>query len=331
LLAVLVVVPSAIAVNAHKSARLTNVSVQLGWLPQTEFAGYYAAAAQGFYKSAGLNVNVIPGGPQLTATSVVASGGATFGAGLAPFDVLAADGQGLKLEQIAIGAEQDELRLVSLKKLGITRPKQLEGKTVGVFVGTGEEEMKIMVLNDGGNPNKVNWVSQGASLAPIINGTWGAGMATVYNELNLLKEQNVAVNVMNPATYHTAFPGDGIAVAQSYAAKNPSIVTAFLAATMQGWRWAFLHKQQAVADVTAHAVGLTAHHQLLMLTSMQGLMCTGPALTHGMGYFDPAVMTNALTFLTKYKVGKAPSSTAGTYSNTYINAVPAADKSCSGL
>jgi len=331
LLALLVLVPSATAVSSHRSAGLTNVSVQLGWIPQTEFAGYYAAEAQGLYKAAGLNVKIIPGGPELTATSVVASGGATFGAGLAPFDVLTADGQGLKLEQVAVGAEQDELRLVSLKRLGITSPKDLEGKTVGAWVGTGEDEMKIIVQNAGGDPNKVHWVSQGTSLSPIINGSWAAGMATTYNELNLLKEQNVSVNVWSPVTYHTAFPGDGIAVSQAYAAKNPAVVTAFLKATMEGWRWAFLHKQQAVADVMAHGTGLTAHHQLLMLASMQSVTCTGLALTHGMGYIDPTVFAKASTFLTKYKAAKVPSSLGGTYTNSFINAVPAADKTCTGL
>jgi NitT/TauT family transport system substrate-binding protein len=315
----------------RSAAPMTNVSVQLIWFPQAEFAGYYVAQAEGFYKAAGLNVKIIPGGPNLTPTSVVASGGATFGGGLAPFDVLTAAGQGIKLEQVAIDTQLDSIRLVSNKKLGITQPKQLEGKTVGVWTGTWEEEAKIMVANDGGDPNKVHWVTQGASLAPIINGSWAAGSATTYNEMNLLKEQNVPINVLDPAKYNTAFPRGGIATTEVYAQQHPQIVQAFLAATFKGWRWAFLHKQQAVAITMKEAPGMTQTHQMLMLENMQSLLCAGPALTHGMGYVDPAQMTRALDFLTKYKVAKAPSSVAGTYSDTFVNAIPAADKSCSGL
>jgi NitT/TauT family transport system substrate-binding protein len=323
---------TASATGASRTSKApTNVSVQLIWFPQAEFAGYYVAQAQGFYKDAGLNVKIIPGGPNLTPTSVVASGAATFGGGLAPFDVLTAAGQGIKLQQVAIDTQLDSIRLVSNKKLAITRPKQLEGKTVGVWTGTWEEEAKIMVANDGGDPNKVKWVTQGASLAPIINGSWAAGSATTYNELNLLKEQKVGVNVLDPAKYHTAFPRGGIATTAAFAQQHPEIVQAFLTATFKGWRWAFLHPQQAVAITMKQAPGMTQAHQMLMLKNMQSLLCAGPALTHGMGYVDPAVMTQALNFLTKYKVAKAPSSVSGTYSNTFVNAIPAADKSCSGL
>lgn len=314
----------------HSSA-LVNVSAQLIWFPQAEFSGYYVAEAEGFYKADGLNVKLIPGGPNLTPTSVVASGAATFGAGLAPFDVLTAAGQGIKLEQVAIDTQLDDIRLVSNKKLGITRPRQLVGKTVGVWTGTTEEEAKIMVANDGGDPNKVNWVTQGASLSPIINGSRAAGEATTYNELNLLKEQNVSVNVMSPYSYDTAFPRGGIATTEAYAQQHPKIVQEFLDATFEGWRWAFLHPSQAVAITMKYTTGTTVKHQTLMLAAMQKLICAGPALTHGMGYVPPSAMTRSLAFLKKYKVATVPSSLAGTYTNSFANAIPSAYKSCKGL
>ena len=320
------------AISHGKSAKpLTPVSVQLLWLPQTQFAGYYVALDKGFYAQHGLNVTIHPGGPNLTPSSLVASGAATFGDGLGPLDVEIGQSKGLKLEEVAILSQTDFQRLVSLKRLHITSPKQLDGKTVGYFTGPGLYIMQEMVAKAGGNPASVHWVIQGTSLSPITSGQWAAGSGDVFNEILTLKEEHVPINVFDPNKYGIGFPYSGIATTQAEVKQHPGIVQAFVTATLEGWQWAFKHKGQAVNIVIKNGTGLTAAHQLAQLNAMESLLCSGAAVKQGMGYINPASMTGAATFLRHYKLANVPGNVNTMYTNAFVAKTPLSLRSCSGL
>src|SRR5712691_13410581 len=84
----------------HHSAKLTKVTLQLKWVTQAQFAGYYAAAAKGYYRQAGLDVKIKVGGPDITPEQVVAGGQAEFGLDWLP-SLLSARDKGTKLVNIA--------------------------------------------------------------------------------------------------------------------------------------------------------------------------------------------------------------------------------------
>ena len=105
LLAAVAAVASAAAVATHASAasqqaKLTKVTLQSKWVPQAQFAGYYAALAKGFYKQAGLDVTIKAGGPDIIPEQVVASGQAEFGIDWLP-SLLSARDKGTDLVNIA--------------------------------------------------------------------------------------------------------------------------------------------------------------------------------------------------------------------------------------
>lgn len=322
---------SSSAAAATPSKPLTHVTLQLLWLPQTQFAGYYVALDKGFYRSAGLDVSINPGGPNLTPASLVASGAATFGDGLGPLDVEIGQSKGLGLVEVATLSQTDYQRLASLKSLHITRPRQLDGKTVGYFVGPGLYEMKAMIQKDGGNPNSVHWVVQGTNLAPITSGEWGAGSATVFNELLTLREKHVKVNIFDPNKYGVGIPYSGIATTESVLAKQPKLVQAFVTASLRGWEWAFRHPAATVAIVMHHGIGLTAPHQLAQLKQMQTLLCSGRGQSKGMGYVSALAMRNGAKFLRHYHLANVPNRIGSMYTNRFVNRTPKAYRSCAGL
>ena len=108
----------------HPLTKLDNVTVQLKWVTQAQFAGYYAAAAQGYYKANGLNVKLKVGGPDITPEQVVASGQAQFGLDWLP-SLLAARDQGGKLLNIAQVFTRSGMTELTWKSSGLTTIKSL--------------------------------------------------------------------------------------------------------------------------------------------------------------------------------------------------------------
>jgi len=114
-----------------------KVTVQLKWVPQAQFAGYYMAAAKGYYKAEGLDVTIKPGGPDVSPVQVLAGNQADVVVNWMP-DALAAREAGVPLVNIAQVFNQSGLMLTCKKSSGVTSPKDLKGKTLGVWYGGNE-------------------------------------------------------------------------------------------------------------------------------------------------------------------------------------------------
>src|SRR5881227_733502 len=132
----LVAAAAAFAVSAAGSARhaqstkLTKVTLQLKWVTQAQFAGYYAAKAKGYYKQAGLDVNIKVGGPDIIPEQVVAGGQAEFGLDWLP-SLMSARDQGTKLINIAQVLARSGMTEITWKDSGINSIPKMKGKKVG--------------------------------------------------------------------------------------------------------------------------------------------------------------------------------------------------------
>src|SRR3984893_3459429 len=115
-----------------------SVTVRLKWLHQAQFAGFYVAKEKGFYKSAGLNVDIQPGGPDFPAIQMVNGGSEQFGVTGAD-QILIARSQGGPVVAIAVIFRRNPFVLFSLAKSGIQTPADYVGKNVGVKIGGNEE------------------------------------------------------------------------------------------------------------------------------------------------------------------------------------------------
>src|SRR3990172_1318966 len=132
---------------------LTKVSVQLKWVTQAQFAGYYAAKAKGFYTAAGLDVTIKPGCPDITPEQVVASGQAEFGIDWLP-SLLATREKGGKLVNIAQVFTRSGMTELTWKDSGITSVAKMKGKKVGVWCCGNEFELYAALTKNGIDPKK---------------------------------------------------------------------------------------------------------------------------------------------------------------------------------
>src|SRR3990170_4424859 len=170
---------------ARPAAAVTNVSVQLKWVTQAQFAGYYAAKAKGFYTAAGLDVTIKPGGPDITPEQVVASGQAEFGIDWLP-SLLATREKGGKLVNIAQVFTRSGMTELTWKDSGITSVAKMKGKKVGVWCCGNEFELYAALTKNGIDPKKssdVTIVNQPFDMNLFLQRKVDAAAAMTYNEL----------------------------------------------------------------------------------------------------------------------------------------------------
>src|SRR6266853_2288856 len=126
-----------------------SVTVRLKWFHQAQFAGFYVAKEKGYYKSAGLNVDIQPGGPDFPAIQMIAGGSEQFGVTGAD-QILIARSKGVPVVAIAVIYRENPFVLFSLKKSGITKAVQFSGKNIGLKIGGSEELIYRAVLKSAG-------------------------------------------------------------------------------------------------------------------------------------------------------------------------------------
>ena len=131
------VAAAAFALGAPAHAQTQKFTVQMKWVPQAQFAGYYVAQAKGYYKAEGLDVTIKPGGPDVSPVQVLAGNQADAIVNWMP-DALAAREAGVPLVNIAQIFDKSGLMLTCKKASGVASPKDFKGKTLGVWFGGNE-------------------------------------------------------------------------------------------------------------------------------------------------------------------------------------------------
>ncbi|MGH2580371.1 MAG: ABC transporter substrate-binding protein, partial [Actinomycetota bacterium] len=170
-----------------------KVTLQLKWVTQAQFAGYYAALDQGYYADEGLDVTILPGGPDITPEQVVAGGGAEFGIDWLP-SLLAQRDQGVDLVNIAQVFTRAGITEVAWKDTGIDTIAELEGKRVGVWCCGNQYQLFAALDKNGIHPNdssQVQIVDQPFDMSLLLNRDVDAAAAMTYNELaQVLETEN---------------------------------------------------------------------------------------------------------------------------------------------
>src|SRR5207248_438681 len=176
------------AAAATSSSKTTKVTLQLKWVAQAQFAGYFAAEAKGYYKQAGLDVNVKLGGPDISPEQVVLGGSAEFGIDWLP-SLLAQRDTGNDLVDIAQVFPRSGTTEVTWKSSGIDSFKKMKGKKFGVWILGNEFEQEAALVKFGLNPQKdVTLVKQNFDVLPFLKHEIDATSAMTYNELAQILE-----------------------------------------------------------------------------------------------------------------------------------------------
>ncbi len=159
-----------------------KVTVQLKWLPQAQFAGYYVAQSKGYYKAEGLDVTIKPGGPDISPVQVIAGNGADVVVNWMP-DALAAREAGVPLVNIAQVFNQSGLMLTCKKASGVSSPKDFKGKTLGVWYGGNEYPFLNWMAKLGYKPGTdIKILKQGFNVDPLLQNQAACISTMIYNE-----------------------------------------------------------------------------------------------------------------------------------------------------
>src|SRR5215217_6239149 len=315
------------------SGKLTPVKLQLQWVTQAQFAGYFAAVDKGFYKDAGLDVKILEGGVDIVPQTVLAQGQADFAIAWVP-KALQSREQGAGITDVGQVFQRSGTLQVSFKDKNITTAANLKAKKVGNWGFGNEFELFAGMTKAGIDPSKdVTLVQQQFDMQALLKGDIDAAQAMIYNEYAQVLEAK------NPATGKLYQPGDfnvinwqkdGTGMLQDAIWANTDklksdtgyqdTATKFVAASIEGWAYCRDNAEKCRDIVVAKGSKLGNSHQLWQMNEINKLIW--PA-TNGAGMIDKAAwdQTVSISQQTKNQDGatvitKAPDADA--YSNDYV-------------
>ncbi|MDD9739467.1 MAG: ABC transporter substrate-binding protein [Marinovum algicola] len=270
---------AALASTALTGAALAqdqDVTLQLKWVTQSQFAGYYVALENGYYDDEGLNVTVLPGGPDIAPTQVIAGGGADVIVEWMPA-ALAARENGLPLVNIAQPFKSSGMMLTCWKDAGIEGPEDLDNRTLGVwFFGNEYPFLSWMsslgVATDGKAEGSVEVLKQGFNVDPLLQRQADCISTMTYNEYWQVIDAGVAPEELVTFKYQdqgVATMEDGLYVLEEDL-EDPDFVAKmekFVRASMQGWKWAEENPEEAAMIVLDYdeTGAQTEEHQIRMM------------------------------------------------------------------
>ncbi|HEX3265093.1 MAG TPA: ABC transporter substrate-binding protein [Candidatus Limnocylindrales bacterium] len=311
---------------APTTAARASVKLQLQWVTQAQFAGYYAALDQGYYDEAGLDVSILIGGPQVNNVQVVASGGADIGVAWLPNMLRSREGSGgtpgTDLVSISQIFSRSGTRMVSFKDKNITKPADMIGKKIGSWLGGNEPELFAALTKAGADPASQNIIQQNFDMTGLLSGDLDVAQAMIYNEYaQVLEAKNPATGALykdtdlnvvdfNDPSVGTAMLQDQLFASAAWLAKpgNEDVATRFLTASYRGWIYCRDNAQKCVDIVLAKGSQLGASHQAWQMNEINGLIWPS---TLGIGQFDKAAYDQTVQIATTYKVlAAAPSADA---------------------
>ena len=294
----------AISATAASVAQAADkLALQLQWVTQAQFAGYYVALDKGYYKDENLDVTIKPGGPDIAPPQVLAGGGADLMLNWMP-SALAAREKGLPLVNIAQPFKSSGLQLTCRKETGITSPEDFRGKTIGVWFFGNEYPFlswmsQLGIPTDGGD-NGVTVLKQGFNVDPLLQKQADCISTMTYNEYWQVIDAGISPDDLVVFKYQdqgVSTLEDGIYVLEDRladAAFQDQLVR-FVRASMKGWKWAE-ENPDAAADIVLDndASGAqTEKHQRRMMGEIAKLTAGSN------GSLDPADFDRTVATLLK--------------------------------
>jgi NitT/TauT family transport system substrate-binding protein len=266
------------ATTAQAEDKLT---LQLKWVTQGQFAGYYVAKDKGFYKEAGLDVTIKPGGPDIAPPQIIAGGGADVIIEWMPA-ALAAREKGVPLVNIAQPFKRSGMMLTCRKETGIKSPADLKGKTLGVWFYGNEYPFMAWMSKLGyktdGSADGVKVVKQGFNVDPLIQKQAACISTMTYNEYWQVIDAGIKADDL--VTFKYADQGvatleDGLYALEPKLADAKFVekLAKFVKASMKGWDWARANPEAAAKIVLDNdATGAqTEKHQVRMVGEINKL------------------------------------------------------------
>ena len=235
------------------SQELKPLKLQLKWLHQFQFAGYYAAKEKGYYKDAGFDVELLEGSASIAPVDLVLTGKADFG--VTGADILNSFIHNKPVVVVSVIFQHSPYIFMTLSDRKINTPSDLAGKTVMVSEDQGGRIFKALLLKEGIPIDSVNIINHSWQIQDLINGKIDAQSAYLTVEPQILRKMGLKVSIINPMNYGIDFYGDLLFTSAEMANKHPQTVEKFNEASLKGWQYALNHPEE-MADYIFNLPGV---------------------------------------------------------------------------
>jgi NitT/TauT family transport system substrate-binding protein len=218
------------------------------WLPQAQFAGYYIALEKGFYKEAGLDVEIVHPSANIQATAMIASGKADL-ISLFLISAMSARNQGLELVNTGQLSQHSAILFVTKKTSGIEQLSQLNGKKIGIWKSGFDEVPKALMAE---KKYRIEWIPILSTINLFMMNGIDAMTIMSYNEYHQILNSGMNADELNTfpvAEYGFDVPEDGLYCLKSTFDNKKKELRKFLEATLKGWDYAAANKDYAI-DIT---------------------------------------------------------------------------------
>jgi len=265
-----------VAVGCREAEQpLDEVTVQLAWYHQAQFAGFYAADQNGYYAEEGLDVALRPSpGPGTDIPAVVGDGEGDFGivtgAALVP-----ARASGVPVTAVAVIQRRSPTVFMTLADSGIRRPADLPGRTIRKLDPGSAPIFAAMMRSLGLDPATVHEVDVGFSLDAFTRGEVDTYSAYLTSVVVSARAQGLDINVIYPDDYGVHLYGDTLFTSDRLIRENPDLVLRFVRATLRGLRWAVENAEEAGQLSLEYDPTLDADHQVGQMKVSLPLIHTG--------------------------------------------------------
>jgi NitT/TauT family transport system substrate-binding protein len=290
------------ALSSAAAVAQDKLTLQLKWVTQAQFAGYYVAKDKGFYKDVGLDVTIKPGGPDINPSQVIAGGGADVIVDWMP-SALATREKGVPLVNISQVFQRSGMQLTCRKDSGVKTPKDFKGRTLGVWFYGNEYPflswMDKLGYKTSGGGDAVKVLKQGFNVDPLLQKQADCISTMTYNEYWQLIEAGMKQDQLIVFKYEdqgVATLEDGLYALEKSIAdqKIADKLARFLKASLKGWDYAVKHQDEAVKIVLDNdASGAqTKQHQTTQIMEIAKLVEGGK-----LGYLEPKAYERTVTTL----------------------------------
>ena len=229
-----------ILLSPLSAAAADNARLQLKWDHQFQFAGYYAAQAQGYYKAAGLDIEIIPGRPGVDPVQQVLRGKAEFGVG--GTDLMLVRQRGEPVVVLAVIFQHSPLAFLTLKRNGLQNIHDLAGRRV--MIEPGSSELYAYLRKEGLPSEKFTPLTHDFSAKDLLSGKAYAMSAYVTDEPFELEKAGHDYILYSPRSAGIDFYGDNLFTTESLIKLKPEMVKAFRTASLKGWDYAMRHPEE---------------------------------------------------------------------------------------
>jgi len=221
---------------------LEQVSLQLKWKHQFQFAGYYAAIEKGFYRDHGLDVRVREGGPGIDAGLEVANGAADFG--VCTTSVLVNSTERANNVVLGVIFQHSAAIILVPHRAGIHAISELKGHAL--MDAPGSDDIAAMLKQEGVGYADLPRIAHSGNPRDLLSGKADAMVAYSTSEPYLFEEYGTPYLAFSPRAYGFDFYGDNLCTSRQQIAAYPERAAAFRAASLMGWTYALAHKEEIV-------------------------------------------------------------------------------------